>query len=55
MYIHTHNNHFYGKVSHCEVPFLDLLIYKSEPKLFTRLYVKPTDRHMYLRYVSEHS
>ena len=41
---------FTQELSVNEVPFLDLLIYKSATRLYTRLYVKPTDRHIYLKY-----
>ena len=42
------------EVSLSEVPFLDLHIYKTATRLHTRLYVKLTNRHRYLRYKSEH-
>ena len=32
----------------------DLMIYIKEGQLHTRLYIKPTHRHMYLNYTSEH-
>ena len=34
--------------------FLDLFVSLSENKLYTDLYIKPTDRHQYLHYSSSH-
>ena len=45
---------FTSDISHTEIFFLDLTIYISNFKLYTRLYTKTTDRHMYLNYSSEH-
>ena len=46
---------FTSDISHPEISFLDLTIYIRNFKLFTRLYTKTTDRHMYVNYSSEHS
>ena len=40
--------------SHTEISFLNLTIYNRDCKLYTTLYTKSTDRHMYLNYLSEH-
>ena len=47
---------FTSDISDTEISFLDLTIYiyKKQSALHTRLYTKPTDRHMYLNYLSEH-
>ena len=45
---------FTSDISETRISFLDLTIYTEQPKLHTRLYTKPTDRHMYLNYFSEH-
>ena len=45
---------FTSDISHREISFLDLTIYIRDFKLYTRLYAKTTDRHMYLNYFSEH-
>ena len=45
---------FTSDISHTEISFLDLTIYVKDCKLYTRLYTKTTDRHMYLNYSSEH-
>ena len=45
---------FTSDISETRISFLDLTIYKEQSKLYTRLYTKPTDRHMYLNYFSEH-
>ena len=37
-----------------EIPFLDLIIYIKESRLYTRLHTKATDRHIYLNFDSEH-
>ena len=56
----THLNDLYPtikfthEVSYNVVPFLELLIYMKGNSLHTRLYRKPTDRHMYLNYNSDH-
>ena len=36
------------------ISFLDLSVSLSETKLYTDLYIKPTDRHQYLHYSSSH-
>ena len=45
---------FTSDISETRISFLDLTIYIDQSKLHTRLYTKPTDRHMYLNYFSEH-
>ena len=45
---------FTSDISPTEIAFLDLIIYIMGNKLYTRLHTKPTDRHMYLNYNSEH-
>ena len=45
---------FTSDISDREITFLDLTIYIQQSQLHTRLYTKPTDRHMYLNYSSEH-
>ena len=45
---------FTSDISDKEIAFLDLTIYISHPHLYTRIYTKSTDRHMYLDYSSEH-
>ena len=45
---------FTSDISDREISFLDLTIYIKQSTLHTRLYTKPTDRHMYLNYLSEH-
>ena len=45
---------FTTDISHTEISFPDLTIYIRDFKLYTRLYTKTTDRHMYLNYSSEH-
>ena len=45
---------FTSDISETEISYLDLTIYIEQSKLYTRLYTKPTDRHMYLNYFSEH-
>ena len=45
---------FTSDISETRISFLDLTIYIEQSKLYTRLYTKPTDRHMYLNYFSEH-
>ena len=45
---------FTSDISHTEISFLDLTIYISNCKQYTRLYTKTTDRHMYVNYYSEH-
>ena len=41
-------------ISDTKISFLDLTIYIKQSALHTMLYTKPTDRHMYLNYLSEH-
>ena len=41
---------FTSDISDTQISFLDLSIYINESTLYTRLYTKPTDRHMYLNY-----
>ena len=41
---------FTSDISDKEIAFLDLTIYISYPHLYTRIYTKSTDRHMYLDY-----
>ena len=56
----THLNQIYPTIKfisetlYTEVSFLDLLIYIINGTLYTRLYIKPTDKHMYLDYHSDH-
>ena len=45
---------FTSNISPSEIAFLDLIIYSIDDKLYTRLYTKSTDRHMYLNFHSEH-
>ena len=45
---------FTSDISETRISYLDLTIYIEQSKLHTRLYTKPTDRHMYLNYFSEH-
>ena len=45
---------FTSDISDTKISFLDLTIYIKQSALYTRLYTKPTDRHMYLNYLSEH-
>ena len=45
---------FTSDISETEISFLDLTIYIEQSILYTRIYTKPTDRHMYLNYFSEH-
>ena len=45
---------FTKEISPTEIPFLDLIIYISKNKLYTRLHTKTTDRHLYLNFNSEH-
>ena len=45
---------FTSDISDTQISSLDLSIYLNESTLHTRLYTKPTDRHMYLNYFSEH-
>ena len=45
---------FTSDISDKEIAFLDLTIYLSYPHLYTRIYTKSTDRHMYLDNSSEH-
>ena len=46
---------FTGEISSQQISTLDLIIYVKEDQLHTRCYTKPPDRHMYLKYLSEHS
>ena len=41
---------FTSDISETGISFLDLTIYIEQSRLYTRLYTKPTDRHMYLNY-----
>ena len=45
---------FTSNISPSEIAFLDLIIYSIDHKLYTRLYTKSTDRHMYLNLYSEY-
>ena len=45
---------FTSDISCTEISFLDLTICIRDFKLYTRLYTKTTDRHMYLNHSSEH-
>ena len=45
---------FTSDISHTEISFLDLTIYIKNSHLHARLYMKTTDRHMFLNYSSEH-
>ena len=45
---------FTSEISDTQKSFLDLSIYINQSTLHTKLYTKPTDRHMYLNYFSEH-
>ena len=45
---------FTKEISPTEILFLDLIIYIRGSKLYTRLHTKTTDRHMYLKFSSEH-
>jgi hypothetical protein len=45
---------FTMEMSKDEIHFLDTTIYKSGNKLSSKLYVKPTDAHLYLRFDSCH-
>ena len=45
---------FTQKVSVTKVPYGPADIYKSVTRLNIRVYVKPTDKNMYLKYDSEH-
>ena len=45
---------FTSDMSDTQISFLDLTIYIKQSALHTKLYTKPTDRHMYLNYLSEH-
>ena len=45
---------FTGTISPSEIAFLDITVYSIDDKLYTRLYTKSTDRHMYLNFNSEH-
>ena len=45
---------FTNDISETRISFLDLTIYIEQSKVHTSLYTKPTDRHMYLNYFSEH-
>ena len=45
---------FTREISSTEISFLDLIIYTKGSRLYTRLHTKPTDRHMYLNFCSEH-
>ena len=45
---------FTSDISPTEIAFLDPTIYIEGNKLYTRLYTKDTNRHMYLNYNSEH-
>ena len=46
---------FISEMSYTEMPFFDLLIYvKYDITLHTRLYMKPTDKHVYPNYQSGH-
>ena len=45
---------FTSDISLTEISFLGLTIYISDCKLYTRLYTKTNDRHMYLNYFPEH-
>ena len=45
---------FTNDISHTEISFLDLTIDIKQSQLYTRLYTKTTDRHMYLNYFSDY-
>ena len=45
---------FTSEISLHQIPFLDLMIYVKEGQLHSRLYTRPTDRHIYLNYHSKH-
>ena len=45
---------FTSDISPQEISFLDLIIYIKGSKLYTRLYTKTTDWHVYLNFYSEH-
>ena len=45
---------FTRDISPTEIAFLDLIMYIKGNKLYTTLYTKTTNRHMYLNYYSEH-
>ena len=42
------------KYSTLEIQFLDTITYKKDNKLYTKLYIKPTDNKQYLHYTSSH-
>ena len=42
-------------MSKTEINFLDMIVFKVDSKLQTKVYVKPTDRQSYLHNKSEHS
>ena len=48
------NIKFTHESSKGNISFLDLSVSLSENKLYTDLYIKPTDRHQYLHYSSSH-
>ena len=45
---------FTSDISYTEISFLDLTIYTKQSQIHTILYIKTTDRHIYLNYFSEH-
>ena len=45
---------FTSKISSTEKAVLESIIYTKGSKLYTRLYTKTTDRHMYMNFHSEH-
>jgi hypothetical protein len=49
-----HSIKFTMEISTQEIHFLDTTIYKCNNQLASRLYTKPTDSHLYLRYDSCH-
>ena len=50
----TPNLSFTHEASKNSIPFLDLKVKLIDGKLETDLYMKPTDRHQYLHYLSSH-
>jgi len=45
---------FEAKLSKDNIQFLDTVVYKKDNKLFTKLFIKPTDCKQYLHYHSSH-
>jgi len=45
---------FTANISNKEIQFLDIIVYKKDNQLHTKLYIKPSDNKQYLHYSSSH-